>query len=232
MSIFAISDLHLSFNTDKPMDVFGWDGYEKLIEEDWKEKVTDNDLVLLPGDFSWEMKLETTNKDFEFINNLPGRKLLLKGNHDYWWNTLKKMQEYIKEQNFLNIDFIYNNSYLFDDYIIAGTRGWVLPSNKENEDDEKIRKRELQRLEMSIKDGINKYGDDKKIIVCMHYPPLSKYDKETEFTKMLEKYNVNTCIYGHLHGKIQEEAIEGNINGVEYIMTSCDYMDFKLKKII
>ena len=126
MSIYAISDLHLSFNTDKPMNIFGWEDYEKIIEKDWKEKVTDDDLVLLPGDFSWEMKLENTYKDFEFINSLPGKKLLLKGNHDYWWNTVKKMRDYLGEHNFKNIDFIYNNSYEFEDYIIVGTRGWTL----------------------------------------------------------------------------------------------------------
>lgn len=232
MSIYAISDLHLSFNTDKPMNIFGWENYEKIIEDDWKEKVTDNDLVLLPGDFSWEMKLEDTYKDFEFINNLPGKKLLLKGNHDYWWNTIKKMREFLNNKEFSNIDFLYNNSYEFDNYIIAGTRGWVLANVKDSEEDEKIRKRELQRLESSILDGIKNYGEDKKIIVCMHYPPLNKVNTETEFTKVLEKYNVSKCLYGHLHGKAQEEAIEGIINNVEYIMTSCDYMNFKIKKII
>ena len=172
MSIYAISDLHLSFNTNKPMDIFGWENYEERIKTNWLEKVNEKDLVLLPGDFSWEMKLENTYKDFEFINNLPGKKLLLKGNHDLWWSTLKKMRTFLEEENLKNIDFIYNNSYEFESYIIAGTRGWNLIA--EGEEDKKIKERELLRLENSIKNGIEKYGKDKPIIVCMHYPPLLK----------------------------------------------------------
>lgn len=171
MAIFAISDLHLSFNTNKSMNIFGWDKYEEEIKKNWQENVKENDLVLLPGDFSWEMKLENTYKDFEYINDLPGKKLLLKGNHDYWWNTVSKMRKYIEESKFDNIDFIYNNSYLFDNKVIVGTRGWNL--NDEIEDD-KIRKREALRLELSIKDGIEKYGSEKQIIACLHYPPLLK----------------------------------------------------------
>lgn len=228
MSIYAISDLHLSFNTNKPMNIFGWDKYEQEIKKDWESKVKEEDLVLLPGDFSWEMKLENTYKDFEYINNLPGTKLLLKGNHDYWWNTLTKMREYIKQMNFKNIDFIYNNSYIYENNIIVGTRAWNLNDNVE---DEKIRKREALRLEMSIQDGISKYGLDKPIIACLHFPPLSRTNKITEFTEILKKYNVQTCIYGHLHGQSHENAIEGIVNGVKYIMVSCDYTKFKLVKL-
>ena len=229
MSIYAISDLHLSFNTDKPMNVFGWGEYEEKIEQDWKEKVKETDLVLLSGDFSWEMQIENTYKDFQFINDLPGRKILIKGNHDYWWSTLKKMREYIKANNFENIDFIYNNSYEYENTIIVGTRGWnILEEDAENI---KIRNREALRLELSIKDGLEKYKDYKSIIACMHYPPLTINNKNTIFTKILEKYNVDKCIYGHLHGKTHEEAVERKINNVEYIMTSCDYTNFKLIKI-
>jgi len=126
MSIYAISDLHLSFGDNKPMDIFGevWDNHTEKIKENWNKKVKENDLVLLPGDFSWAMYLKDTDKDFEYLNSLPGKKLLLKGNHDYWWTTLKKMREYIEENKFENIDFIYNNSYLYEDKIIVGTRGW------------------------------------------------------------------------------------------------------------
>ena len=126
MSIYAISDLHLSFGDNKPMDVFGeaWENHTDKIKENWNKKVKENDLVLLPGDFSWAMYLKDTDKDFEYLNSLKGKKLLLKGNHDYWWTTLKKMREYLEENNFKNIDFIYNNSYLYEDKIIVGTRGW------------------------------------------------------------------------------------------------------------
>ena len=194
MSIYAISDLHLSFNTNKPMDIFGWENYEERIKKNWLEKVNEKDLVLLPGDFSWEMKLENTYKDFEFINNLPGKKLLLKGNHDLWWTTLKKMRTFLEEEN--------------------------------------LKERELLRLENSIKNGIEKYGKDKPIIVCMHYPPLLKDFKNSEFTKILEKYNTKYCIYGHLHGKSHVNVLEGNINGVNYKMASCDYTKFDLIKIV
>lgn len=230
MSIYAISDLHLSFNTNKPMDIFGWNNYEEKISQDWRKNVKEEDLVLLTGDFSWEMKLENTYKDFQFINNLPGKKLLLKGNHDLWWTTLKRMREFLKEKEFNNIDFIYNNSYEFENYIIAGTRGWNLVS--ENIDDKKIKDRELLRLENSIIDGIRKYGEDKPIIVCMHYPPLLKELKNSEFTKILEKYNVKYCLYGHLHGKSHMNVFDGNYNNVAYKMVSCDYTGFKLIKII
>ena len=230
MSIYAISDLHLSFNTNKPMDIFGWNNYEEKISQDWRTNVKEEDLVLLTGDFSWEMKLENTYKDFQFINNLPGKKLLLKGNHDLWWTTLKRMREFLKEKEFNNIDFIYNNSYEFENYIIAGTRGWNLVS--ENIDDKKIKDRELLRLENSIIDGIRKYGEDKPIIVCMHYPPLLKELKNSEFTKILEKYNVKYCLYGHWHGKSHMNVFDGNYNNVAYKMVSCDYTGFKLIKII
>lgn len=230
MSIYAISDLHLSFNTNKPMDIFGWNDYEEKISQDWRTNVKEEDLVLLPGDFSWEMKLENTYKDFQFINNLPGKKLLLKGNHDLWWTTLKRMREFLNEKEFNNIDFIYNNSYEFENYIIAGTRGWNLVS--ENIDDKKIKDRELLRLENSIIDGIQKYGEDKPIIVCMHYPPLLKDLKNNEFTKILEKYNVKYCLYGHLHGKSHINVFDGIYNNVNYKMVSCDYTGFKLIKII
>ena len=212
------------------MDIFGWNNYEEKISQDWRTNVKEEDLVLLTGDFSWEMKLENTYKDFQFINNLPGKKLLLKGNHDLWWTTLKRMREFLKEKEFNNIDFIYNNSYEFENYIIAGTRGWNLVS--ENIDDKKIKDRELLRLENSIIDGIRKYGEDKPIIVCMHYPPLLKELKNSEFTKILEKYNVKYCLYGHLHGKSHMNVFDGNYNNVAYKMVSCDYTGFKLIKII
>ena len=226
MSIHAIADLHLSFNTDKPMNIFGWIDYENKIEGDWKNKVKENDLVLIPGDFSWEIKLENTYKDFSFINELPGKKLLLKGNHDLWWTTLTNMRKFLEKNNFTNVDFIYNNSYEYKDKIIAGTRGWEL--EVETEQDKKIKDREIFRLENSILDGIKKYGEDKEIIVCMHYPPINKSCMENEFTRILKKYNVKKCVYGHLHGKAHENAVEGTVDGIEYKLVSCDYTNFKL----
>ena len=231
MAIYAISDLHLSFGNNKPMDIFGvnWENHTEKIKTDWLKKVKNDDLVLLPGDFSWAMYLQDTYQDFEYLNKLPGKKLLLKGNHDYWWTTLKKMREYLKENEFENIDFIYNNSYLFEDKIIVGTRGW---QDDDNTQDKKILKRENIRLELSIKDGIEKYGEDKEIIVCMHYSPFNNYkESEMNFIATMKKYNVKTCIYGHLHGEAGKDAKQGEIDGIDFKLVSCDQVEFKLQKI-
>ncbi len=225
MSIYAISDLHLSYNTDKPMDIFGWKDYENKIKENWNSKVKENDLVILGGDFSWSMDLEDTYKDFEFIHNLPGKKILIKGNHDYWWGTLTKMKKYINEIGFNDINFLYNNSYEFEGKLICGTRGWNFSDLQE--EDEKIYNREIQRLRLSLEDAVKKYGNEKEIIVCLHYPPL-KTNEISDFVRVMEKYNVTKCIYGHLHGPAHKFVIEKSIDNIQYIMTSCDYTNFDL----
>lgn len=234
MAIFAIADLHLSFNEDKPMNIFGekWQNHEEKIKQDWLKKVTEKDTVLLPGDFSWSMYLKDTKADFEYLDKLPGRKILLKGNHDYWWSTLNKMQKYVEENNFKNIDFLYNNSYEVEGNIIAGTRGWVQSNEQE---DKKMINRESIRLEISIEDGIQKFGEDKPIIICMHYPPYTNYNKQnlidSPFIEIMRKYNVKKCIYGHLHGESIKEAIQGNIKGIDTTLVSADGVNFKLIKI-
>ena len=234
MSIFVIGDLHLSFNNPKPMDIFGenWAGHEEKIRNNWIENVTENDLVILPGDFSWETYLTDTKKDFKFLNELPGKKLLLKGNHDYWWTTLASMRAFLKENNFTNIDFLYNNSYGFEDKIICGTRGWSII---DEETDKKLINRELIRLEISLQEGINKFGNDKEIIVFMHYPPITKAkivaEEEMQFVELMKKYNVKRCYYGHLHGASIADAVEGNIEGIDFKLVSADRLDFNLLKI-
>ena len=230
MAIYTISDLHLSLGMDKPMNIFGenWENHDKKIKANWNKKVKQNDLVLLPGDFSWAMYIEDAKKDFEYLNELPGTKLLLKGNHDYWWESLTKMRKFLEENNFKNIDFIYNNSYIWEDKIIVGTRGW----SEQEENAEKIIRRENLRLELSIEDGVQKFGKDKEIIVCMHYPPFNRYEKlELNFIKTMKKYNVKTCIYGHIHGEATKEAKQGKIDGIQFIMASSDYTNFDLIKI-
>ena len=232
MSIFAIADLHLSFNTDKPMDIFGnnWENHAEKIKEDWLKKVGKDDVVLIPGDFSWETYLEDTYKDFEFLNSLPGRKILLKGNHDYWWTTLTNIKNYLKENNFNTIDILFNNSYELDNCIIAGTRGWDYTKANER----KIIEREIGRLELSLKDA-KKKNENKEIVVCMHYPPISKNYLENEFERkiiyLLKEYNVKKCIYGHLHGTAHSQAITGIKEGIEFSLASADYLDFKLLKL-
>ena len=234
MSIYVIGDLHLSFNTQKPMDIFGenWTGHEEKIKRDWLQKVKDEDLVVLPGDFSWETYLENTKKDFEYLNSLPGKKILLKGNHDYWWTTITSMRKFLKENNFENIGFLYNNSYEFENKILCGTRGWSITDEETNE---KLINRELIRLELSLQDGVNKYGTDKEIIVFMHYPPITKAKiitgQEAKFVEMMRKYKVKRCFYGHLHGTSIADAVEGNIEGIELKLVSADGLDFELQKI-
>ena len=230
MAIFAIADLHLSFQTDKPMNIFGeqWNGYEKKIEQNWKSMISSEDLVLLPGDFSWSMYLKDTFKDFEFLNKLPGKKILLKGNHDYWWTTVTSMNEFIKENNFNNINFLFNSAIEYEDKIIVGTRGWSL--NDSEDDYEKMLNREAIRLENSILDGIKKYGENKEIICMMHYPPITKTmlesNKHSQYIEIMKKYNIHTCIYGHLHGNSQQEAVEGTYEGVKLKLISSDYLKF------
>lgn len=234
MAIYTIADLHLSFSEDKPMSVFGenWEGHAEKIKSNWIKKVKPDDTVVLPGDFSWAMYLENTYKDFEYLNSLPGKKILLKGNHDYWWTTLTNMRKYLKENNFENIDFIGNNSYLVEDKIIAGTRGWNL---LESEDSEKMINRESIRLKLSIEDGIKRYGKDKEIIVFIHYPPITQNGIHNHqllhFVEIMKEYGIKKCYYGHLHGKSHEDAVEGEYQGIDFKLVSSDYLKFDLIEV-
>ena len=232
MSIYVIGDLHLSYGTNKPMKIFGdiWDNYEEKLKQNWISKISNEDTILLPGDFSWGIDLEESLKDFEFINNLPGRKILLKGNHDYWWTTLKKMNKFIEDHGFKNIEFLYNNAIESENHIIVGTRGWTFLENEENQ---KILARELLRLENSIQAGIKMYGDKKEIICIMHYPPVVKGNLETsKFIELMNKYNIKKCFYGHLHGYSHNERIEGIVKNVELKLISSDFIKFDPVKII
>lgn len=234
MSIYVIADLHLSFNENKPMHVFGdnWIGHEEKIKNNWISKVKENDVVILPGDFSWSMYLKDTYKDFEYLSKLPGKKILLKGNHDYWWSTLASMRRFIKESSFENIDFLYNNSYEFENCILVGTRGWSI---SDNETEEKIINRELARLELSINDGIKKYGNNKEIIVFMHYPPITNakliQKEELQFVNVMKKYNIKRCYYGHLHSVSIKDAVQGKVEGIEFKLVSADSLNFDLIKV-
>ena len=227
MSIYIIGDLHLGFAENKPMDIFGWGDHISIIEKDWKEKVKEEDTVILAGDFSWATYLEDTKMDFEYINKLPGKKILLEGNHDYWWNTLSKMRTFIDENKFSNIDFLRNNGYLIEDKIIVGTRGW---SFTESDNSEKMISRELIRFENSIQDGISKQKNNEEIIAVFHYPPIAK-GVSSPFLEMMKKYNINRCYYAHLHGKSHQEAIQGEIEEIDFKLISSDYLGFKLVKI-
>lgn len=225
MSIYAIADLHLSFKSNKPMDVFGenWKNYENKIKQDWIEKVKEDDLVLLPGDFSWATYIEDTDLDFKYLNNLPGKKLLLKGNHDYWWTTMNKLREFTAEHGFDDIEFLQNNSFMYEDVAICGTRGWINPGwDNFGSEDRKIFDREVLRLELSL----NSVKECNEIYVFTHYPPMPVSLKENEFVQMMNKYPVTKCIYGHLHAAAHRNAVEGTINGIEYKLVSGDYLGF------
>jgi len=220
MALYAISDLHLSLSGDKPMDVFSeeWKNHDMRIRENWLKKVKEEDTVLLAGDLSWSMKLQGGKEELDFVAGLPGRKIIIKGNHDYWWGSITKLNSMYD-----NMDFIQNNFFSYEDYAICGTRGWVIPgSSLFKEEDEKIFRREVLRLKMSL-DAAKKRGFQ-KFIVMIHYPPVNETFKDSEFTDIFEEYGVETVIYGHLHGKSLQRVMTGERNGVEYILTSGDYI--------
>ena len=226
MKIFAIGDLHLSFNEniDKPMDKFGegWEDHSSRLEKAWREKITSEDIVLIPGDISWALKIDEAMEDFEWIHGLPGTKIISKGNHDLWWSRIQYLNSLYDDMIFLQ-----NECYPIDEcsIIAVASRGWPYPGSDEYTDhDEKIYARELQRLKMGL-DAAKEAGPDYKIVACLHYPPSGADGRETEFTKMLEEYGVWKCIYGHLHGMPAfERGIKGSVRGVEYSLVSLDYL--------
>ncbi|HZK09853.1 MAG TPA: metallophosphoesterase [Clostridia bacterium] len=228
MKIFALGDLHLGFAVNKPMDLFGpiWKDHHKKIKDDWYARVKNEDLVIIAGDTSWAMYYEDAKVDLEWIDALPGTKVIIKGNHDYWWQSLTKMQSYE------SIFFLHNNYYKAGDIAICGTRGWVLPGNDEfGMDDEKIYHREKLRLERSL-DLAKKDPEIETIIVAMHYPPFYKYQKETYFSELLKDPMIKHVVYGHLHDKDSwSRAVQGLYDGSEYYLVSADYKNFKLEQL-
>ncbi len=226
--IYGIGDLHLDYSKEKPMDIFGdkWINHEDKIFNSWKGLVKEKDLVLLPGDISWALQLEEAYYDLERIDQLPGTKIITKGNHDYWWSGQKKM----RELDLKTIKFLQNNSYIYDDIGIFGSRGWT-PEDVEGFDnhDNKIFNRELHRLELSLS-SIKKELDKK--IVMLHYPPFNLDLTPNGFVDLMEEYNVDICIYGHLHAEGHRFAVEGELQGIQFYCVSSDYIDFKLKRII
>ncbi len=227
MKVFAISDLHLSVNNPKPMDIFGpvWDGYLDKIFSEWKEKVSENDLVLLAGDFSWAMKLEEAIADFNLLKDLPGKKVLIRGNHDYWWNAISTLRKNLPPSFYA----IQNDAIKFGNIVLCGTRGWqVLENNMERTpEDEKIFKREIIRLEMTLQAAQKMRNENDKVFCMMHYPPMNALKEDSPFSLLLEKYKVDKVIYGHLHGLKNVETYFIK-NGIEYYLTSCDIVNNSL----
>lgn len=229
MAVYGIGDLHLDSSGKKPMDIFGenWVNHEEKIFKSWKSLVGDEDLVILPGDISWALKCEQALSDLKRIDELPGFKVISKGNHDYWWETKRKLESMELE----TIHFVYNDSYIHGDVAICGTRGWTSKDSEEFDiHDEKVFNRELNRLELSLKSV--KCNVDKKVVM-IHYPPFYVENQEpNEFVDVMKKYDVDICVYGHLHAEGHNYAVEGVIDGIEFHCISCDFMDFELKKIL
>mgnify|MGYP001769060163 CR=1 FL=1 len=223
MSVYAIADLHLSFGTDKSMDIFaGWDDYVKKIEENWKATVNANDTVVIAGDISWAMRLEEAKKDLEFINNLPGNKIIIKGNHDYWWSTKSKIKKFLKENSLNTISVLFNSAYPVENVCICGTRGWMY--NSEGDEDERILSREVGRLRYSL-DIAKKH--DLEPVVFLHYPPVYGREEAKEIMNLLIERKVKKCYYGHIHGSgSKKNIVEGDYKGIYFKLISCDYINF------
>lgn len=224
MSLYAIADLHLSLGTDKPMDVFcGWNNYVSRLDENWRRIVKNNDTVVIAGDISWAMRLTHTFEDFSFIESLPGKKIFLKGNHDYWWTTRKKVEDYLKENNFNSISVLFNSAKIVENFAVCGTRGWSYDCS--TKEDIKILNREVGRLTTSIK--IAKTFN-KEIIVFLHYPPVFSGYECDEILSVLYEHNIKKCYYGHIHGRqIGKKAVIGNFHGINFQMISCDQVNFE-----
>ena len=226
MTVFAISDLHLPARM-KPMDVFGphWANHFERISEDWRAKVGAEDLVLIPGDISWAMRLEEALEDLQRISALPGRKVLLRGNHDYWWNAIGKVRRALPEGMYA----LQNDCLQLDGVLLAGSRGWTIPADPEAEDeDARVYRRERVRLEMSLKYARQKDAEA-PLTVMMHYPPLS--ETNPGFSDLLEAYGARDVVYGHLHGAGLQGAIRGERNGITYHQVSCDGLGFRVYKV-
>lgn len=226
--IYGIGDLHLDYSQEKPMDVFGdnWIDHEKKIFSNWNQLVGDEDLVLLPGDISWALKLKKAYDDLKRIDDLPGYKIITKGNHDYWWQGPKKL----KELNLKTITFVQNDSYIYNNIGIGGTRGWISEDYEGfDKQDEKVFNRELNRLNLSLT-SIKKDINIK--IAMLHYPPFNMDGSPNKFVDLMIKHHIDICIYGHLHAEGHRFVVEDKINGIQFYCVSSDFIDFKPKKII
>ena len=224
MKVFALSDLHLSFSCDKPMDIFGgsWENYTDKIKENWNRVVGAEDIVLIAGDISWAMRLSEAEADLKWIDELAGKKIIIKGNHEYWWQSISAVREILPSSIFA----LQNDSVKIGKYIFCGTRGWVVPEENRplEAEDEKIYKREIERLKLTLRSMSAAREDGDKVIAMIHYPPYTYNHGETEFTKLFKEFKVDEVVFGHLHGKINCDPVV-HLNGVTYHFTSCDHTD-------
>ncbi|MDE7083574.1 MAG: metallophosphoesterase [Clostridia bacterium] len=232
MNVFSISDLHLSGLSDKPMDVFGsgWENHFEKIKSDWRKKVlSDEDIVLIAGDISWGTTLEEGLYDLESLKELRGRKVFIRGNHDFWWNGITKLRRAAPDGTFF---FLQNDCVKFDNVIICGSRGWTCPGSSDYSDtDERLYKREAERFKLCFKEVEKVREEGDKLIVMIHYPPFSKTSPATEFTSLFEEYKADKVVFGHIHGEafFPFRTVK---SGIEYVLTSCDKVDFTLQRIL
>lgn len=226
MALFTLADLHLATGTDKPMDIFGgrWQGYTEKIIKNWRALVEPEDTVVLGGDISWGISLAEAQSDFALLESLPGKKHIVKGNHDLWWETASKMHRFLDENGFVSIDFLHNNCFFYENTALCGTRGWPFEEDFADPHNEKIFKRELLRLEASLKCGAAAQPDE--IICFLHYPPLYANFRCAEIVTLLQSYGVKQCCYGHLHSDSLKYAVEGVHDGIEWRLVSGDHVDF------
>lgn len=228
MALFVIGDLHLSLAVNKPMDIFGgWDNHTERIRKNWEITVSEDDTVVIPGDISWAMNFEQARLDFQFIHNLKGKKIISKGNHDYWWSTLTKMNGFLAANGFDSISILHNNHYEYEGFGICGTRGWI--NDNSEPADAKVLAREAGRLEMSIQSALK---DGLEPIVFLHYPPLYGTEYNYDILEVMYKYNIKRCFYGHVHGRAHRYAINGERDDIDFRLISGDYIQFSPYKIM
>ena len=228
--IHAIADFHLSFGTNKPMDLFGghWTGYEDRIRNEWATRIGPDDIGVIAGDLSWAMKVHEGEGDFEFIRSLPGTKIIIRGNHDYWWDGIKQVRDIFGP----TVHALQNDAVKIDNVVFAGTRLWRVPererpgSKPQSDQDKKLFDREAGRLELALRDAKSKMADGDTLIAVVHYPPFNSMRDDSPYTKLMEQYGVDICIYGHLHGKGGRKQLSYTKNGIRYLLTSCDVLDF------
>ena len=241
MSVYTIADLHLSELTNKPMDKFGhrWTDHTEKLKKRWAAVIDKNDTVVIPGDVSWGMSLEEAAEDFRLIDSLPGKKLIGKGNHDFWWTTASKMKRFLADIGVTSIDFLHNNAFYESGVIIAGSRGWYIDEKLQNTqnptDYSKLVAREAERLEISLSaaEALRKQNDlakDAQIKVFMHFPPVFSEFKAEEIVAVLKRHNVGQCFFGHIHGKysIPQRTVH---DGIKFTLISADYLDFYPEKV-
>ncbi len=231
MSLYAIGDLHLSFGVDKPMNIFkGWENHVERIEKSWRSAVKEGDIVVLAGDTSWGMSLDEALKDFQFIDSLPGEKYILKGNHDYWWNSKTKMEKFFKDHELNSLHILHNNSLRTDDgIVVCASRGWLFENGEAH--DKKILAREAGRLELSIQDGIKNSREGDRLVVFMHYPPVYGSEISEEILEVLHKYGIKHCFYGHIHSAGCMYALNGEFESINFKLISADGLGFSVFKV-